>query len=1083
MALIERICQNIQCPQFARINRFVDSITMCPFCGTPYTQEAEDGEAFWQRLCDDQSLWYWEAFDSFPAVIAHEYKRLYDACSRRKPYCVLLEIKDTLETVIKFESLVCCAYAHHASLPAFTDQVACSITDANPSLSSWERFAQLIHRYYIQHNNSKPAYLVNTLGKIITAYHDMGIVAWRNQMIGHGALGFSDDPAFRSNLQEKLMQIASLFAQIAPDMQQHIIKQDSHILMGHSAARRISDKAITCTGGSDGYTFVLDPYIVPIKNGQFFYDSLRSSRKTRRLCYTDGRIRDERNPFFAELHRIRQSNRMATDLAVDADDMTLNEELLLNRIHDDDSLVTPTHLINWVRAQIDSHPRGIYAIRMPRGTGKSTFTEMLNRRYARPIELTPDIDVRTYHISRTQLRSDRDFVRATELMWQMCHQGDGEPRADYTRIDEYIAKGHTPAQAFAAFLGDTRRFTELRRGRSKLLMIIDGLDEIVNDSLWKMLPDESQLSDGVHILLVSRDPDQEDLPPAFTQKLISLKINAKLSIRLDGEENMQFLREFLTKNCKVKLPCSAETLARMSGYRVLYLSMYAALLNEGLRSDQLPSGESIVKAYISQLVQSYNERNGVQMMDMLAVISAKGAAGGFTLKELARLCGSGQVTFQMLGMINDLAPLLKAERGYEADGYMRTGETRLRIVNDDLAAAVFRQLPNGDQAIRRVIEEALDTICEEAEKKKKGISEEPLLITECMADMLRCGGMEADTSQLLDGKWTAMNTYLTWCFRGADHALTYNRIGSSHEQMLLLDEMAGSRMTPSEKAALYENMAFLAFEYGQNDRALTMLDKSLNLLASCADAGRIMGLNRSRARALVQLKRLDEARDILSACCDYYIQRYHDKDVQSAQHAADCYDRMARIAEMQGQFEKAIELRKATIDLLEQLEDTPFMLARFHAAEYADLSSVLVKLNRMDEASAVCQKSIKMLEDYATRKILNHPVAIATACEQMAYICSSKDEKEASCSWWERAVNVREVCEAEGRRQDVCARMRSYLGAGRAQAACGRYENALARYHIAQDIGQTQGRGRSDVKDLLEETIHEILALNEHSSN
>ena len=64
MALIERICQNIQCPQFARINRFVDSITMCPFCGTPYTQEAEDGEAFWQRLCDDQSLWYWEAFDT-----------------------------------------------------------------------------------------------------------------------------------------------------------------------------------------------------------------------------------------------------------------------------------------------------------------------------------------------------------------------------------------------------------------------------------------------------------------------------------------------------------------------------------------------------------------------------------------------------------------------------------------------------------------------------------------------------------------------------------------------------------------------------------------------------------------------------------------------------------------------------------------------------------------------------------------------------------------------------------------------------------------------------------------------------------
>ncbi len=57
------------------------------------------------RLCDDQSLWCQEAFETYPSIIAHEYWRLYELLQQGQPYGALFQLKDLLEVLLKFPVL------------------------------------------------------------------------------------------------------------------------------------------------------------------------------------------------------------------------------------------------------------------------------------------------------------------------------------------------------------------------------------------------------------------------------------------------------------------------------------------------------------------------------------------------------------------------------------------------------------------------------------------------------------------------------------------------------------------------------------------------------------------------------------------------------------------------------------------------------------------------------------------------------------------------------------------------------------------------------------------------------------------
>ena len=89
-----------------------------PECQTPYPYMLPGGKCpcggdlvdINQFLKNADDIWIPSVFESFPCVIAHEYKRLYDLSQSNNIYGVFLQLRDVIETTVKLIVLLAVAY-------------------------------------------------------------------------------------------------------------------------------------------------------------------------------------------------------------------------------------------------------------------------------------------------------------------------------------------------------------------------------------------------------------------------------------------------------------------------------------------------------------------------------------------------------------------------------------------------------------------------------------------------------------------------------------------------------------------------------------------------------------------------------------------------------------------------------------------------------------------------------------------------------------------------------------------------------------------------------------------------------------
>ena len=113
-------CTNPQCDFYESKIKLLEGVALfdCPLCGSKMVS-AETGEkpkdssapVHWlEEIALDPALWIPDAENAYPAVIAYEYGRLRNLCREKKPYAVLLCLKDNYETLLKFETLLAFAW-------------------------------------------------------------------------------------------------------------------------------------------------------------------------------------------------------------------------------------------------------------------------------------------------------------------------------------------------------------------------------------------------------------------------------------------------------------------------------------------------------------------------------------------------------------------------------------------------------------------------------------------------------------------------------------------------------------------------------------------------------------------------------------------------------------------------------------------------------------------------------------------------------------------------------------------------------------------------------------------------------------
>ncbi len=889
-------CSNPECfyhTQGILLPEGAPAFEKCPLCQagmfTPFQQH------YLEAAAADPDLWLVSADRLWPSVIAYEYRRLHLLCEEKRPYAVLLCLKDNFESLLKLETLLSFAWAAQTMGEDFAHKTIALLTTPNLSLGAWEYLADVL----LKNLQSSGAVLpdIFPLRTLLKCYRRGKIVNWRNTRLGHSAMALDEDPDFQRDLIDTLKILQQIYAAVDGQLRRQQLYCDDQLLQGAEMARNLPFSGNVSFKSSDGQlSFSADPYIVMRGHGQqgygvYFFDNQKTLSTTCFQAYADGSHANENVGYFEMLRRMLHE--LQLDLGVRADDLYLTsaESHELDLLQMSHRFVVPEHLKAWLSDCIRSCSSGIFLLQMQRGLGKSVFTEKLNTLYDHPLVIDQDLDVRTYHFGRTQSAGIQDFYTQVEWMWS--HQYDGDSWGRMPHIRDLESEGLQPAEAFSAFLDHVRIFSERTRGKRRLLMVLDGLDEMADRDMMSMIPAAAQLTEGIYLLLTRRLPEA-GIPAALPG------ITASLNVARDSTDNTAFLEKYICQTSLKNLdaPFKAALISH-SGRRILHLGLLCRMVESGLPVTAIPDAGLIAGAYLNMINERYGERESIFVRELLVILCTLGQLDQLSLQMLGQLTPENGVTLHVIGVMRDLAPLIRTEHSTEGTVY--------RIANPDLAAELAACLPETADTVREMCGYAL-AIIRECTIPEPSDAAEMLCahVTELAERWLP--GKIGELPETFDGM---MKTFINDRKEHIDNPRR-RRYLYEYRRQLYLFCCGRYGETDAKTLAALGNLAITAGDQNRHEEALRMKQKIYDirrkLLGENAPETVKAALNLS-----VTLSKLDRHEEALSLKQTVYEKRLvmlgadHPDTLRAVNNLAVTYRRLR-------QYEKALELQRQVYD-------------------------------------------------------------------------------------------------------------------------------------------------------------------------
>jgi len=433
-----------------------------------------------QVLYSDESLWLREVSSESPYLIAHEYSRLRTLLGEKKFFGLLLQIKDFVEVLLKL--YVVLEVRKQDSKKLYIELLAKPL-----SLGDWERIARTSQ---LNLDKNSP------INRILKFYSKNRITNWRNEKIGHGALSFDDDPEFIADIEEKIKSIHVLLNEIKSDLAglnfQLETSQQLLSLNGDKHEHQALQGGIVCNSTS------LSPLVLVQGSKIFLFDSFLSrARASMYVDYPTGsKIKInalEINKIFDSIEQEKLTSRLS-EQPVD-DSYLACEESALKQIDAKSDYVVPQLVVEALKEKFDSSAKGVFLIQMERGTGKTSFSRAIDDLDWGKINFGDSIQ-RAYYINDTYLSSVDAFVGDVRDTLRCDKAG---AIAIKGKLPELRADSPTPAYDFALMLNQYREAHEKHFGNTKLVFVLDGIDELVSadNSIVDFIPDSDLLDDGV----------------------------------------------------------------------------------------------------------------------------------------------------------------------------------------------------------------------------------------------------------------------------------------------------------------------------------------------------------------------------------------------------------------------------------------------------------------------------------------------------------------------------------------------------------------------------------------------------------
>ena len=616
------------------------------------------------NLSKNESLWT-QQLDSVPSMIYFEYAQLKSLAREGQVYGVLLQCKDTYETILKIPVIMTLVIID--SDPKYKDgaeyaEIMKAFLESPMSMGNWDNLARVIVSK--NKNLQLPEDLIEILKRTRRLYSAeitatvSNVVNWRNETIGHGALKFQDDVSY----QEEVSSLLTLLKEYFSGVGKFSIKglyDDCYFQCGENKLvagcyeRNIDNVSMSLHVAAQ--TFPVANYVNDCDLKWYLFESFyRRKNLVKYNSFIDGKNNTIQNKYFSDLFakHVLQGSKAS---AVTSDYISREEDLILEYLHMPSDYVAPTRIVELLQEKMAKIEKGVITISMERGTGKSAFANKMSGLY-HPKPLMKNSLSRCYHVSNAALRGLSDFTNSINNGFRHSFNPADDFWGSTEELPSLSLETDNPAESMAEFLN----FYHEKYRKDYTILIIDGIDETTEQAerILDYIPSKDQLEDGVFVVLTTRFADEETVKgksKKYIDKAAKLA-DSLLEVRRHDEINVDLLNRYIdhyTKTFKFEQHIDKETLIEKSDYRILYLRAYLGISD---RVDLDNTNETkFIKSYMDYILSFY----GISQKQTLKEIAVSIALfPGISIKQYQEYLNCQEITYEFVGLFNDLMPLL-----------------------------------------------------------------------------------------------------------------------------------------------------------------------------------------------------------------------------------------------------------------------------------------------------------------------------------------------------------------------------------------------------------------------------------------
>ena len=625
-----------------------------------------------------------EVTDKYPSIISHEYKRLLDLLDCGQLYGAFLQVKDVYEVLLKFPMLIIVSEINMKKEKLDLEKkLLGELLNKTLALGHWQENAYVI----IKNKLCDTPDILKLLKDIVEIIEQNQIIKWRNDKIGHGALGFDYDIKFQEDIKKNLIIISNYLIKnkdIYLKLELVVIdnKGQINLLKGYNKADNIKN-----ANKSELYVRYLDlqycvyPFIEIINEGIYFFDSfIQRKEKTCLLNYPIGdkiNIHDEN---FIKLYNQYKNDELVKGLvsSLDEDIYLQSESDILEQISRLNDFEEPEYIKKWLTYVLnESCKKGLLLLQAERGMGKSTFARALDQISLNNKDILDihNLCIRAYYINDTFGSNIDNFEREVNEVFTYNNKKD---KLKGTKIFQINSK-----KDLAEMLNYYRDIQEKYFGKNKLLLVIDGIDENTthnNNCILDYIPDSNMLDDGVYILITCRTSKELAYDSIILNKLQNINFTVSKSFfRFKDNEYIELLKKYainqLSNIDKTQLNDEElNNILKYCDYRFLYLKTTCQIIKNSNINTQMLGLDNVnfIDGYLNILKFQYGEKFYGKLLNTFIIICLTYSPIG--IREISYLLGEGNPDFEILPILHDLKGFILVERNSKGNLYSISNE-------------------------------------------------------------------------------------------------------------------------------------------------------------------------------------------------------------------------------------------------------------------------------------------------------------------------------------------------------------------------------------------------------------------------